>query len=93
MKATFNGVTIADSDKTVVVEGNHYFPPSSIKKEFYKPSNDHTICFWKGTASYYNLEAAGKKVANAAWYYPKPSEAAKNIKDYVAFYNHLVEVA
>ncbi len=92
MKATFNGKTIADSDETVIVEDNHYFPPNSIKKDYFKPSADHTICFWKGTASYYNIDVDGKKVANAAWYYPEPSKLAENIKNYVAFYTHLVQV-
>lgn len=92
MQAIFNGQIIAESDDTKVVEGSHYFPPNSLAKQHYHPSDDHTICFWKGTASYYNLDANGKQAANAAWYYPEPSEAAKDIKHYVAFYDHLVEV-
>ncbi|MEQ9466981.1 MAG: DUF427 domain-containing protein [Ekhidna sp.] len=87
MKATWNGEVIAESDETVVVEGNHYFPPSSIKKEFFKETDTHTVCPWKGTASYYSLEVNGEENKDAAWYYPETSELAKNIKGYVAFWN------
>ena len=87
MKATWNNEVIAESDDTVIVEGNHYFPPSAIKKEFFKASDTHTICPWKGTASYYSLEVNGQENKDAAWYYPETSELAKNIKGYVAFWN------
>lgn len=87
MKAIWNNQVIAESDETVVVEGNHYFPPSSIKKEFFKESQTHTVCPWKGTASYYSLEVNGDTNKDAGWYYPKTSELAKNIKGYVAFWN------
>ncbi|MEP1034241.1 DUF427 domain-containing protein [Ekhidna sp.] len=87
MKAIWNGEVIAESDDTVVVEGNHYFPPSSIKKEFFKETNTHTVCPWKGTASYYSIEVNGEENKDAAWYYPETSELAKNIKGYVAFWN------
>ncbi|MGH2581631.1 MAG: DUF427 domain-containing protein [Anaerolineales bacterium] len=86
MKAIWNGQVIAESDETRVVEGNHYFPPEAIKKEFLQASDTHTQCAWKGTASYYNVAVSGETNRNAAWYYPDPSEAAKQIKDYVAFW-------
>ena len=87
MKAIWNGEIIAESDDTVVVEGNHYFPPSSIKKEYFKETSTHTVCPWKGTASYYSLQVNGEENTDAAWYYPETSELAKNIKGYVAFWN------
>lgn len=77
---------MAESNETRVVEGNHYFPPDSIKKEFFQGSNTHTQCAWKGTASYYNVSVNGEVNHDAAWYYPQPSEAASLIKDYVAFW-------
>ncbi len=86
MKAIWNGEVIAESDDTVVVEGNHYFPPSQIRKEFYKSSDTHTVCPWKGTAIYYSLEVEGKVNKDAAWYYPETSTLANNIKGYVAFW-------
>jgi uncharacterized protein (DUF427 family) len=86
MKAIWNGQIIAESDATRVVEGNHYFPPESVKKEFFRSSNTHTQCAWKGTASYYNVEVNGETNRNAAWYYPDPSEAANQIKGYIAFW-------
>jgi uncharacterized protein (DUF427 family) len=85
--ATWNGATIAESDKTVVVEGNHYFPPGSVRKEFLQASSTTSRCPWKGTARYYSLVVDGKTNEDAAWYYPEPSTAAANIKDYVAFWN------
>jgi len=87
MKAIWNGEVNAESDETVVVEGNHYFPPSSIKKEFFKETTTHTVCPWKGTASYYSLEVNGEENKDAAWYYPEAKELAKNIENYVAFWN------
>ncbi|MEP0367895.1 MAG: DUF427 domain-containing protein [Cyclobacteriaceae bacterium] len=86
MKAIWNGEVIAESDNTIVVENNHYFPPTEIKKEFFKETDTHTVCPWKGTASYYSLDVNGKTNADAAWYYPEASELAKNIKGYVAFW-------
>ena len=86
MKAMWNGAVLAESDKTVVVEGNHYFPPDSIRKEHFRPSDTHTECGWKGTASYYSVEVGGKKNPDAAWYYPTPKDAAKQIAGYVAFW-------
>ncbi|MEO1254855.1 MAG: DUF427 domain-containing protein [Bacteroidota bacterium] len=87
MKAIWNGEIIAESNDTVVVEGNHYFPPTSIKKEFFNETETHTVCPWKGTASYYSLNVKGEENKDAAWYYPETSELAKNIKGYVAFWN------
>lgn len=85
-KATWNGVVLAESDQTEIVEGNHYFPSESVKKEYLKSSDYHSVCPWKGTASYYSLEVNGEVNENAAWYYPEPSDAAKQIKDHVAFW-------
>ncbi|KAI4522628.1 DUF427-domain-containing protein [Schizophyllum commune Tattone D] len=92
MKATLNGTVLAESDNTTVVEGNHYFPPESIKKDLFKPSNTTTHCPWKGNASYYNVEVDGNTVKDAAWYYPNASEKAKNIENYVAFYKNKVTI-
>ncbi len=86
MKATWNNTLIAESDATVVVENNHYFPADSIKKEYFKSSDKHTTCPWKGKASYYTLEVDGKKNEDAAWYYQEPKEAAKEIKGHIAFW-------
>jgi uncharacterized protein (DUF427 family) len=85
-KAMWNGVVIAQSDQTVEVEGNQYFPPDSVRREYLKPSTRHSICPWKGTASYYDLEVNGQRNGNAAWYYPDPKPAAMQIKDRVAFW-------
>ncbi|MCF8262566.1 MAG: DUF427 domain-containing protein [Melioribacteraceae bacterium] len=86
MKAVWNGKVIPESDKTIVVEGNHYFPAESIDSEFFVQSNTNTTCPWKGLASYYTLEVEGKVNKDAAWYYPEPKEAANQIKDHVAFW-------
>jgi uncharacterized protein (DUF427 family) len=86
MKATWNNTTIAESDKTVVVEGNHYFPPDSVDKQYFKESSTHSTCPWKGEASYYNVVVAGQVNKDAAWYYPEPKPAAAEIKDHVAFW-------
>ena len=88
-KAVWNGAVLADSDETVVVEGNHYFPPESLNRDFFQDSDSHTQCFWKGTASYYDVVVDGQTYGNGAWYYPDPSKAAKNIQDYVAFYGRV----
>ncbi len=77
---------IAESDDTVVVEGNHYFPAESVKKEFLRPSATHTTCSWKGIASYHSLEVGGKQNLDAAWYYPEPKDAAKQIRGRIAFW-------
>lgn len=86
MKATWNGKVIAESNDTVVIEGNHYFPADSLKKEFYKESETHSVCPWKGTANYYTLDVDGKENKDAAWYYPEVSELAKGIKGKIAFW-------
>ena len=93
MKATWNGTVLAESDATVVVEGNHYFPPGSLKTEHFKPSTTHTVCGWKGTASYYTVAAGGKENPDAAWYYPTPKDAAKEIAGYVAFWKGVTVAA
>jgi uncharacterized protein (DUF427 family) len=86
MKATWKGAVLAESDDTVVVEGNQYFPADSLNREHFRESETHTVCPWKGTASYYNVLVGGEVNADAAWYYPEPKEAAKEIKDRVAFW-------
>ncbi len=86
MKAIWNGAVLAESNSTEVVEGNHYFPADSIKREYFKPSATHTVCGWKGLASYYTVDVNGKQNADAAWFYPEPKDAAKNITNYVAFW-------
>ena len=86
MKATWNGAIIAESKQTVVVEGNYYFPSASMNRQYFRPSETHTTCHWKGVASYYDVVVEGKVNSDAAWYYPDPSEAAKQIKDHVAFW-------
>ncbi|MFN0139100.1 MAG: DUF427 domain-containing protein [Pyrinomonadaceae bacterium] len=86
MKATWNGVTLAESNDTIVVEGNHYFPPDAINTDYFQPSETHTVCAWKGTASYYNIAAGGEVNRDAAWYYPEAKADAKNVEGYVAFW-------
>lgn len=85
-KAIWNGTVIAESDETIIVEGNHYFPPDSVISEFLAESPTHTRCPWKGTASYYSIEVDGQSNPDAAWYYPDPSQAASEIKDHIAFW-------
>lgn len=85
-KATWNGAVLAESDNCEVVEGNQYFPPDSINQEYFKPSDKHTTCPWKGQASYYTIEVNGETNQDAAWYYPTAKDAAKNIEGYVAFW-------
>ncbi len=86
MKAIWNGTVIAESDATEVVEGNHYFPANAVKREFFRDSATHSTCPWKGVASYYTLDVNGKTNPDAAWYYPAPKDAAKNITGRVAFW-------
>ncbi len=86
MKAIWNKEVIANSDDTVVVEGNHYFPPSSLNMKFFKKSEKTTVCSWKGTAKYYDLEVNELSNKDAAWYYPEPKSAANNISGYIAFW-------
>jgi uncharacterized protein (DUF427 family) len=85
-KAVWNGQVIAESDRCEMVEGNHYFPPESVKQDLLRPSNTHTTCGWKGVASYYNVTVGGQVNKDAAWYYPDPKPAAANIAGYVAFW-------
>ena len=92
MKATWRGATLAESDDTVVVEGNHYFPADSIYKKYFQASDKQTVCPWKGVASYYDVAVDGEVNRGAAWYYPEPKEAAQNISGRVAFWKG-VEVA
>ncbi len=90
MKAIWNGTVVAESDDTVAVEGNHYFPPDSVNGEYFENSDEHSVCPWKGTASYYDVVVSGERNAGAAWYYPKPKLAASEIKDHVAFWRGVV---
>jgi uncharacterized protein (DUF427 family) len=85
-KALWKGIVVAESSSTQVVEGNHYFPPDSIHVEHFRPSQTHTHCGWKGTASYYDVVVGGEVNADAAWFYADPLPAAANIKGYVAFW-------
>jgi uncharacterized protein (DUF427 family) len=85
-RATWNGVVLAESNDCVVVEGNQYFPIEAINQAYFKPSTTHSSCPWKGTASYYSLEVNGKVNPDAAWYYPTPKDAAKQIQGRVAFW-------
>jgi len=86
MKAIWNDTVIAESNDTKLIEGNHSFPPNSIKKDYFKPSETHTTCPWKGVASYYTIHVDGKQNEDAAWYYPEVKDQAKAIKDHVAFW-------
>lgn len=85
-KAVWNGVVIAESSDTEVVDGNHYFPPESLNKSCFRPSDHTTVCGWKGTASYYDVVAGDSVNEQAAWFYPEPKEAAASIKGRVAFW-------
>ncbi|MDR6942262.1 DUF427 domain-containing protein [Mucilaginibacter pocheonensis] len=86
MKAIWNDQIIAESNDTIVVENNHYFPPESVKAEYLENTDTHTVCPWKGLASYYTLNVNGEKNQDAAWFYPQPKEAANHITNYVAFW-------
>ena len=88
MRATVNGTVIAESDATVVVEGNHYFPPDSIKNEYFRAaaSGHSTVCPWKGTSAYFDITVDGQTLDNVAWTYPEPKTDAEHIRDHVAFY-------
>ena len=85
-KAIWNDLVIADSADTVVVEGNHYFPRSALREDVLRDSETHTVCGWKGTASYYSLENDGQRSADAVWYYPEPKPEAEQVRDRVAFW-------
>ena len=86
MQVTWKGTVLADSQDTVVVEGNHYFPPDSVKREYFSDSETHTTCAWKGEASYLTVTVDGEENADAAWFYPQPKEAAAEIRDHLAFW-------
>ena len=86
MKAIWNNETLAESGETIIIEGNHYFPTDSIKREYFQDSDSHTTCPWKGEASYYHINVNGEVNNDGAWYYPEPKEAAKEIRNYVAFW-------
>lgn len=90
VRASWHGVTIAESDHTVVVEGNHYFPAESLQEERFNASDKHTICPWKGRASYYDVVADGVVNPAAAWYYPKPFPLARKIRGHVAFWKGVI---
>ena len=90
MKATWHGATLAESDDTVVVEGNQYFPADSVDRQYFSESAAHTFCPWKGEASYYNISVDGETNKDAAWYYSDPKQAAANIKGRVAFWKGVV---
>jgi uncharacterized protein (DUF427 family) len=85
-RATWNGAVLAESDRFEEVEGNVYFPPDTIRREYFNESPTHTVCPWKGTASYYSVTVDGETNADAAWYYPDPKDAAASIRDHVAFW-------
>ena len=85
-KAIWNGAVLAESDKCEVVEGNQYFPPDSINKQYFQESSTHTSCPWKGQASYYTIEVDGQQNKDAAWYYPTAKDKAKNIEGYISFW-------
>ncbi len=89
-KAIWNGAVLAESDKTEMVEGNHYFPPNTVNREYFQENATHTTCPWKGVASYYDVVVDGKVNSGAAWFYPDPKPAASNIKNYVAFWRGVV---
>lgn len=86
MRAIWNGVVLAESDDTVVVEGNHYFPEESLDRRYVAASDTHTVCPWKGVASYYAVVVDGKRTDDAVWYYPDPSPAAERVRGRVAFW-------
>ncbi len=86
VRATWNGTILAESDRTVVVEGNHYFPVEDVQQQYLEQSDTHTVCPWKGTASYYSVVTGGARNDDAAWFYPAPKEAAADIAGHVAFW-------
>ncbi|WP_151898357.1 DUF427 domain-containing protein [Streptomyces sp. C8S0] len=90
MRAVWNGTVIAEAPRTVVVEGNHYFPPESLRREYFAESRTRSLCFWKGIARYYDVSVGGQTNPNAAWYYPKPNPLARKIKNHVAFWQGVV---
>ena len=94
MRAVWKGTVLAESDQTIVVEGNHYFPAASVDRQYLRPSSSHTVCSWKGVASYYDVVVSDQVNGDAAWYYSDPKAAASQIKDYIAFWHGIrVEAA
>ena len=91
MRVIRDDIILAESNDTIVIEGNHYFPPETVNWDYFQKSDTHTTCPWKGQASYYTLVIGDKTEPDAAWYYPEPKEAVKQIKDYVAFYKGVAE--
>lgn len=87
MRAVWKGAVIAESDQTIVVEGNHYFPAASVDRQYLRPSSSHTVCSWKGVASYDDVVVGEEVNGDAAWYYSDPKAAASQIKDYIAFWH------
>ena len=87
MRAIWNGTVLAESDETIVVEGNHYFPPESVRAQHLRPARMVSLCPWQGVARYYTVEAGGQRLPNAAWYYPRPWPWVRKIRDHVAFWN------
>lgn len=87
MRAIWNDTVIAQSDRTVLVEGNHYFPPDALRREYFRPSARHSVCSWKGEASYFDVVVGDQINADAAWYYPQPKVAASEIRDHIAFWH------
>ncbi|MGD9735983.1 MAG: DUF427 domain-containing protein [Solirubrobacterales bacterium] len=92
MQAIWQGTVVAESDRTIVIEGNHYFPPEDVRSEYLQASSRQSVCPWKGVASYYDVVVAGERNAAAAWYYPQPKSAATELQDRVAFW-HGVKVS
>lgn len=86
MKAIWNGKVIAESDNTKVIEGNHYFPANAVNMDYFKESDTHSVCPWKGTASYYTIAVEGSENKDAAWYYPETKDMAKEIEGFIAFW-------
>jgi uncharacterized protein (DUF427 family) len=89
-RATWNGAVLAESDETIIIEGNHYFPRETINEKYFQESETHTVCSWKGTASYHDVVVDGDVNRDAAWYYPAPKDAAREITDYVAFWHGVI---
>jgi uncharacterized protein (DUF427 family) len=93
VRAVWNEAVIAESDRTIVIEGNHYFPPDSVRREHLRPSETHTVCGWKGTASYQDVVVGDQVNRDAAWFYPAPKQAAEQIKDFIAFWRGVTVTA
>ena len=90
MKAIWDNTVLAESESTIVIEGNHYFPPASLNQDYFSASETHTTCHWKGVASYYHVKVGDSINADAAWYYPEPKDAVKSIKNFVAFWRGII---